>query len=132
LTTPIPTLKVISGQLCGTLTGDEPFVHTKAALATRTIFGKPIAHRLLILAIGGGLMLRVGAPSVPKSTIALYELAKARFVVLTEISDTIHVETEVVQVGALDERRLISVGHRRVNQGEVVCASCSHHRQGHR
>ena len=62
-------------------------------------------------------MLRVGDHTVPRPTIALCKLDKARFVVLTEISDTIQVETEVGQVGALDERRhLITVGYLRVNQ----------------
>jgi acyl dehydratase len=100
---------------------------------TYTILGKRIAHGRSILDIGGGLTLRIGDHTVPGSTIALYELAEVRFVVLTEISDTIHAETEVVQMRALDERRrLITVSHRRVNQREVVCASYSHHWHGHR
>jgi hypothetical protein len=73
-------------------------------------------------------MLRVGAPCGSQVNYRLDKLAKARFVVLLESSDSIHVDTEGVQVGAPDEPRLISVDHRRVNQGEVVCASYSHHR----
>jgi hypothetical protein len=72
---------------------------------------------LPILAIGGGLMLRVGDDIVPRSTFALYELEEAHFVVLTEISNIIYMETKVGQVGALDEqRRFITVGYLRVNQ----------------
>jgi hypothetical protein len=62
-------------------------------------------------------MLRAGDHTVRRSTIAIYEVDKACFVVLTKISDTIHVEPEVVQVGAPDEQRgLITVSHRRVNR----------------
>jgi hypothetical protein len=61
--------------------------------------------------------------------IVPYVLDNVCFIALTEMRDTIHVETEVVYVAALDERRrLITVGHSRVNQREVVCASYSHHR----
>jgi len=65
-------------------------------LTTHTVFGERIAHGWSVLDSGGGITPRVGDHTVPKVAMALYELEKVRFVVLTKISATIHVETEVV------------------------------------
>jgi 3-hydroxybutyryl-CoA dehydratase len=104
------------------LTGDWHAAHTDAEWAKHTVFGERIAHGLLILAIGGGLMFRAGDCAVPRSTIALYAVEKVRFVAPTKIGDTIHVEAEVAQVGAIDAQRgLVTFRHRVVNQrGEEV------------
>jgi 3-hydroxybutyryl-CoA dehydratase len=104
------------------LTGDWHAVHTDAEYAKHTMFGERIAHGLLILAIGAGLLFQAGERGVPRSTIALYGVERTRFVAPTKIGDTIHVEAEVVQIGAIDERRgLIAFAHRILNQrGEEV------------
>lgn len=104
------------------LTGDWHAAHTDAESARHTVFGERIAHGLLILAIGAGLMFRTGERAVPRSTIALYAVEKARFVVPTKIGDTIHVEAQVAQVGPINAQRgLVTFRHRIVNQrGEDV------------
>jgi 3-hydroxybutyryl-CoA dehydratase len=103
--------------LFAALTGDWHSVHTDAEYAKHTDFGERIAHGLLILAVSAGLMFRAGDRAVPRSTIALYGVEKARFIAPTKIGDTIHVEAEVVQVGVIDEQRgLIAFSHRVINQ----------------
>jgi 3-hydroxybutyryl-CoA dehydratase len=99
------------------LTGDWHAVHTDAEYAKHTVFGERVAHGLLILAIGAGLMFQAGERGVPRSTIALYRVEKTRFVAPAKIGDTIRVEAEVVQTGAIDEQRgLIAFAHRILNQ----------------
>jgi acyl dehydratase len=108
--------------LFAALTGDWHAVHTDAEYAKHTMFGERVAHGLLVLAIGSGLMFQAGERGVPRSTIALYGVEKSRFVAPTKIGDTIHVEAEVVQASVIDEcRGLIAFAHRVLNQrGEEV------------
>jgi 3-hydroxybutyryl-CoA dehydratase len=122
IVSPARTITETDIVLFAALTGDWHAVHTDAEYAKQTMFGERIAHGLLILAIGGGLMFRAGDRGIPRSTIALYGLEKTRFVMPTKIGDTIHVEAEVMQVGAIDQQRgLIAFGHRVLNQrGEEV------------
>jgi acyl dehydratase len=122
IVSPARTITETDIMVFAALTGDWHAVHTDAEFAKHTIFGERIAHGLLILAIGGGLMFRAGDRGVPRSTIALSGVEKTRFVTPAKIGDTIHVEAEVVQAGAIDEQRgLIAFGHRILNQrGEEV------------
>jgi 3-hydroxybutyryl-CoA dehydratase len=108
--------------LFAALTGDWQPVHTNLEYAKHTGYGERIAHGLLILAVSGGLMFEAGIHAVPRSTITLYGLEKARFVAPTKVGDTIHVEAEVVRVGVIDDQRgLITFNHRIINQrGEEV------------
>jgi hypothetical protein len=85
-------------------------------ITTHTIFGEWIAHRRPILDSGVGFMPRSGDDTVSRPTFALYDLGNVCFIVLTEINDAIHAANEVMQVGTLDERCLITVSHRKVNQ----------------
>jgi 3-hydroxybutyryl-CoA dehydratase len=62
-------------------TGDWLPIHTDAEYAKGSIFGERIAHGLLVMTVGSALLLRLGdAMLLPKSTIALYEVERIRFV----------------------------------------------------
>jgi len=105
------------------LTADWHPLHTNTEYAKQTIFGERIAHGLLILAISGGLLFRVGANAIlPKTTIALGGIDNVRFITPTKIGDTIHLESEVLRLNEVDqERGLIIANHRVLNQrGERV------------
>jgi len=105
------------------LTGDWHPLHTDAEYAKRTMFGERIAHGMLILAIGTGLLFRSSQNiALPKFSIAAAGLDKVRFVAPTKIGDTIALESEVTQIQAMTaDRGLIIARHRMVNQrGEVV------------
>ena len=92
--------------LFAAFTGDWLPVHTDAEYAKTTFFGERIAHGMLVLTVGSALLLRLGQFAVlPKSTIALYEVEKVRFVAPAKIGDTIHTEAEVVRMTELDRTR---------------------------
>jgi 3-hydroxybutyryl-CoA dehydratase len=120
--TPARTVTETDIVLFAALTGDWHPVHTDAEHARESVFGERIAHGLLILAIGSGLLFRAGDQGIPKSTIALWGVERARFVAPTKIGDTLHVEGEVSQLAPVDTQRgLITYRHRVVNQrGEEV------------
>jgi len=100
------------------LTGDRSSVHLDEAFARTTPFGGRIAHGLLMLSIGSGLFLQAAPNSAfPESMIALYSMSKVRFLRATHIGDTVHVETEVIDLLELDAQRgLIVARHWIVNQ----------------
>jgi 3-hydroxybutyryl-CoA dehydratase len=120
--TPARTITETDLVLFAALTGDWHPAHTDAEYARASVFGERIAHGLLTLAIGSGLLFRAGDQGIPRSTIALWSVEKARFVAPTKIGDTLHVEGEVSQLTAIDALRgLITYRHRVVNQrGEDV------------
>ncbi|MBI4587215.1 MAG: MaoC family dehydratase N-terminal domain-containing protein [Candidatus Rokubacteria bacterium] len=95
------------------LTGDWHPLHTDVEYAKDTAFRERIAHGLLILAIGSGLLVRASTPTPPsKSLPALWGIEKARFVAPTRIGDTVHLESEVVNLVEIDEDRgLITMRH---------------------
>jgi 3-hydroxybutyryl-CoA dehydratase len=105
------------------LTGDWHPLHTDAEYARSSLFGERIAHGMLVVAIGSGLLFRAGPHAIlPKFTLAAAGVDKVRFVVPTKIGDTIHLEGEVAQTVVIDEERgLIIARHRMVNQrGQAV------------
>jgi 3-hydroxybutyryl-CoA dehydratase len=120
--TPARTVTEADIVLFAALTGDWHPVHTDAEHARASVFGERIAHGLLVLAMGSGLLFRAGDQGIPRSTIALWGMEKARFVAATRIGDTLHVEGEISQLTAIDVGRgLITYRHRVVNQrGEEV------------
>ena len=108
------------------LTGDWNPVHTDAEHAKETIFGERIAHGLLILSLGSGLLFRDGCELFPSSGIALGGINKIRFVAPTKIGDTIHVEGEIVDLTEIDrERGLITASVRVKNQHGAEVMTCS-------
>ena len=60
LETPGRTISEADVMLFAGLTGDYNRVHTDEAFASKSLFGKRIAHGLLGLAIGFGLFMRMG------------------------------------------------------------------------
>jgi 3-hydroxybutyryl-CoA dehydratase len=105
------------------LTGDWHPLHTDATYAKQSIFGERIAHGMLILAIGSGLLFRSGDNiALPKFAIAAAGVDKVRFVAPTKIGDTVSLQSEVTQMQEMGlDRGLIIARHRMVNhRGEVV------------
>lgn len=80
-------------------------LHTDAEFAKTTPFGGRIAHGMLTLCVGSALLFRLGMYTVlPRSFIAFYGMDSVRFVGPVRIGDTIHCESEVVQLDAKDDK----------------------------
>lgn len=111
--------------LFAAFTGDWLPIHTDAEYAKNTPFGERIAHGLLVLTVGSALLLRQGQFALlPKSTIALYEIEKVRFVAPVKIGDTIHTESEVVRTTEIDKTRgLVVVRGEIKNQRNTLLAT---------
>jgi acyl dehydratase len=117
MVSPARTITETDIVLFAALTGDWHSAHSNVEYAKNTLFRERIAHGLLILAIGSGLMFRAGKRGLPVATIALEEIEKARFVLPIKISDTIHVEAKVVQLQVIDEREgFMTISHRVLKQ----------------
>jgi acyl dehydratase len=109
------------------LTGDWYPLHTDAEYAKGTIFGERIAHGMLVLAIGTGLLYRSADNiTLPKFSIVAAGVDKVRFVTPTKIGDTVSLESEVVRMQEVSaERGLLIVRHRMLNQRREVVLTFS-------
>jgi len=74
------------------LSGDFNPIHMDHVFAATTAFRQPIAHGLLVLAMGSGLM--VGAPLM--RTLAFMGMKEWQFTLPVFIGDTIRVRSEVM------------------------------------
>jgi 3-hydroxybutyryl-CoA dehydratase len=74
------------------LSGDFNPIHVDQAFAATTPFRRPIAHGMVVMAIGSGL----GASSPPMRTIAFLEIREWRFAGTVFPGDTIRVRTKVM------------------------------------
>ncbi len=81
------------------LTGDYNQIHTDAHFASGTQFGQRIAHGLLGLSVGVGLLMRTGV--LEGTVIAFREITEWKFIKPVFISDTIHAEMEVKELKAM-------------------------------
>jgi len=81
------------------LTGDYNQIHTDAEFARGTPFGQRIAHGLLGLSIGVGLLMRTGI--LEGTVLAFREINEWKFVKPIFIGDTLHAQFEVIEVKAL-------------------------------
>ncbi len=81
------------------LTGDYTQIHTDAEFARSTPFGQRIAHGLLGLSIGIGLLMRTGV--LEGTVLAFREINEWKFVKPLFIGDTLHAQFEVTEVKAL-------------------------------
>ena len=81
------------------LTGDYNQIHTDADFASKTQFGQRIAHGLLGLSIGVGLLMRTGI--LEGTVLAFREINEWKFVKPIFIGDTLHAQFEVTEVKAL-------------------------------
>lgn len=75
------------------LSGDFNPIHVDHHFARSTPFGKPIAHGLLVLAVGSGLMVA----SPPMRTQAFLGIRDWQFAAPVFIGDTVRVRTTVVE-----------------------------------
>ena len=81
------------------LTGDYNQIHTDAEFARGTPFGQRIAHGLLGLSIGVGLLMRTGI--LEGTVLAFREINEWKFVKPIFIGDTLCAQFEVTEVKAL-------------------------------
>jgi acyl dehydratase len=105
------------------LTGDWNPIHTDALFAKTSQFGERIAHGMLILALGTGLITRIALGTfLPESLIAVVGVDRVRLIKPVKIGDTIHVECEIVETTNMPEKKgLLTVRFRTMNQtGEPV------------
>ena len=81
------------------VSGDFTQIHTDADYSSRTVFGKRVAHGLLVLSIASGLAVQTG---VLEGTIIVFrEIDEWKFIQPVYIGDTIHVELEVMETKAM-------------------------------
>ena len=114
-----PTRTIQSADLAAfaDLTGDDNPLHLDQEFASRTPFGKPIAHGLLGLSLVAGL----GSHSPLMHTAAFVRIVDWRFVKPVYVGDTVHVETAVLDKRATGRRRGIITWKRQlVNQHNDV------------
>ncbi|MCB2224462.1 MAG: MaoC family dehydratase N-terminal domain-containing protein [Actinobacteria bacterium] len=105
------------------MTGDYSELHTSRAFAEKTQYGQRVAHGLLGLAVGHGLMWpRTNA--LRDCAIAFLGISDWRFRGPIFLGDTIHVDYEVVEVRdsrSNPDQGICTFGVKIVNQrGEVV------------
>jgi 3-hydroxybutyryl-CoA dehydratase len=74
------------------LSGDYNPIHVDHHFAATTPFRRPIAHGVLIMAIGSGL----GTHSPPMRTVAFLGIRELRFTNVVYAGDTIRVQTRVL------------------------------------
>jgi 3-hydroxybutyryl-CoA dehydratase len=104
------------------VTGDHYVLHTDAEYAKRSPFGQRVAHGLLVLSLGAGLI-----PLEPGRVAALLRLEDVRFLAPTFIGDTVHPEMEVVSKTDRAPGGLVVVDEMIRNQrDDVVCTARLH------
>lgn len=81
------------------LSGDYNQIHTDAEFSKSTPYGQRIAHGLLGLSIASGLAMRTGV--LEGTVLAFREINEWKFIKPVFISDSVHVEMEVVEKKAL-------------------------------
>ncbi len=109
------------------LSADYNPIHTDELYARDTIYGTRIAHGMLVLSLGFGLLMRLG---LWVGTGMGHLSISGRFVRPVHIGDTIRTEAEVVSVRLTSklDRGVVTFKLNIVNQnGETVCeADYSH------
>jgi acyl dehydratase len=102
------------------ITGDWNEIHTNSEFASKTQFGRRIAHGALIFSISTGLSVRLGQTN--DTVIAFYGLDRLRFVKPVFIGDTIRVRQRIEDKTERDENSgIITTLNEVLNQrGEVV------------
>ncbi len=81
------------------LTGDYNQIHTDAAFAGKTQFGQRIAHGLLGMSIGVGLIMQTGL--LEGTVLAFREINDWKFVKPFFIGDTVHAVLSIAETKAL-------------------------------
>lgn len=103
------------------LSGDYNRIHTDAAYAAATPFGQRIAHGLCVSAIASGLMVRTNI--MEGTVLAFREINEWKFSRPVFLGDTIHVQSEVVELKALPRLKggAVTIKLDVVNQKGEVC-----------
>lgn len=103
------------------LTGDYNQIHTDAAFASKTQFGRRIAHGLLGLSVAVGLIMRTGL--LEGTVLAFREIQDWKFVKPFFIGDTVHAVLTIAETKALPRiggGALVAAVEVR-NQNDEVC-----------
>jgi acyl dehydratase len=100
------------------LSGDFNPIHVDHEFAKTTPFGRPIAHGLLVLALGSGLTLNCP----PMRTLAFLQIKEWHFKEPVFIGDTLRVRTKILekQVSGRGRRGIITWHRQIVNQNGRV------------
>ncbi len=77
------------------LSGDFTRIHTDAEFSAKTLFGKRVAHGLLIVSIASGLAARTGV--LEGTVMAFREINNWKFSQPVFIGDTIHAEMNIIE-----------------------------------
>jgi len=85
------------------VSGDFFPLHTDAEYAKETMFKQRIAHGMLVLSIGTGLL-----ELCPSVIVAFYGIENLHFIKPTFIGDTIHLETEVTDLQHKNDKGVIT------------------------
>ena len=101
------------------VTGDHYVLHTDEEYAKRTPYGQRVAHGLLVLSCGAGLI-----PLEPGRIVALMGLDEVRWSAPVFIGDTIHPEMEVIDKEDREPGGIITL-HETIKKqdGEAVCTA---------
>lgn len=101
------------------VTGDHYVLHTDAEYARTTPFGQRVAHGLLVLSLGAGLI-----PLEPDRVIAFLGMEEVKFLAPTFIGDTVHPVMEVLAKRDKAAGGIVTIREEIVNQrGETVIAA---------
>lgn len=104
-------------------TGDYNLIHTDAEYSKNSLAGQRMAHGMLGLSYAMGLNSRtIFNQQQQKAIIAFYGFTDWKFLKPILIGDTIHVETEIVElIDTKPDRGIVRREMRLINQrGEVV------------
>lgn len=103
------------------LTGDFNQIHTDAAFAGKTQFGRRIAHGLLGMSIAVGLIMQTGM--LEGTVLAFREINDWKFVKPFFIGDTVHAVLSVSETKALPRigAGALTASLEVFNQNDEVC-----------
>jgi len=109
------------------LTGDENPVHTDADYARQSVFGEQIAHGMLSLSFGLGLLFRhggFGSEARPLRLIAITGMKNVRFLVPVKIGDALRLNCSIVEKRRLPGRKgTVTMRFRILNQSDQTAVA---------
>lgn len=100
------------------ISGDFNPIHMDHEFARTTVYSKPIAHGLLVVAVASGLSLN----SPPMRTIAFVGIRDWQFLEPVYIGDTIHIRTTLLEkeIRSRGRRAMLTWQREVINQQEKV------------
>ena len=104
--TPRRTITETDVVIFSAFTGDWNAVHADVEYAKTSMFGERIAHGMLTLVIGTGLLFRFsGNDFLPKGIIAIAGMDRIRFIAPVKMGDTIRLEGEIVEMTRISDEQ---------------------------